>query len=211
MTQQEQTDQFIEKYVRKDKGAYYFWRTLCIIPAYLFYRPVYQGKENIPESGAVILAANHIHLPDPAFVLLSTRRVVRFLAKKELHDSILGFMYRSANTIPVDRQHGARESLSAGEEALRRGEVIGIFPEGTRNKTLPGSLLPFKFGAVKMAKETSAPIVPMAYFSKGRPFLDPYRIVIGEAYHIDKDADLVEENEKLKNKIQELLNRSMEL
>lgn len=205
MNIEKENEEFIRKYVRKDTRAYRFWRTLCILPAYLLYRPKYKGKENIPDKGGVILASNHIHLGDPAFVLLSTDRVVRYMAKKELHDSPLGFMYRSANTIPVDRQHGAHDSLMAAETALNQGEVIGIFPEGTRNRLIPGGLLPFKIGAVKMAKETGAAIVPIGYTSGGRPFLDPYRIVIGEPYYIDKDADLEEENEKLRAKVQELL------
>ena len=115
MNIEKENEEFIRKYVRKDTRAYRFWRTLCILPAYLLYRPKYKGKENIPDKGGVILASNHIHLGDPAFVLLSTDRVVRYMAKKELHDSPLGFMYRSANTIPVDRQYGAHDSLMAAE------------------------------------------------------------------------------------------------
>ena len=199
------SEEFVKKYVRKNKAAYYFWRTLFIVPAHLVYRPRYKGKENIPQEGAVILASNHIHLCDPVFVLLSTKRMVRYLAKRELHDSSLGFLYRAANTIPVDRQHGAHDSVLAAETALQQGEVIGIFPEGTRNKHPEEGLLEFKYGAVKIAQDTGALLVPIGYTSGGRPFLDPYRIVVGEAYSISKDADLEVENEKLRNKIAELL------
>ena len=196
---------FVEKYVGKKKLPYYFWRELFILPARLVYRPRYKGKENIPQEGAVILASNHIHLCDPVFVLLSTRRMVRYLAKRELHDSSLGFIYKAANTIPVDRQHGAHDSIAAAETALKQGEVIGIFPEGTRNRQPEKGLLEFKYGAVKIARDTGALLVPIGYTSKGRPFLDPYRIVIGEGYRIGPDADLEAENEKLRNKIADLL------
>lgn len=201
------TEEFIRTYVRQDTGPYRFWRGVSFLLAHLFYRPVFIGKENIPASGPVILASNHCHLPDPGFVLISTRRVVRYLAKIELHQSVMGPIYKAACTIPVDRRHGAHDSLAAAEEALRQGEVIGIFPEGTRNRNQPGTLLPFKIGAVKMAADTGARLVPIALISKGRPFFDPYRIVIGEAYTVAKDADLEQEKEKLKDKIFELLHK----
>lgn len=203
--QKNREDSFTKKFVRKDTKTYRFLRALSFLPAYLLYRPVYRGRENIPEEGAVIIASNHIHMCDPVFVMLSTKRVVRYLAKKELHDSPLGFIYDAANTIPVDRKGGAHDSIVAARKALEYGEVIGIFPEGTRNKEMKSDLLDFKIGAVKIARDTGARIVPMAYTSGGRPFLDPYRIVVGEAYTVDKDSDLNEENEKLKKKISDLL------
>lgn len=202
---EKKTAEFVEKYAKQGTGLYYLWRTIAYIPAYLGYRPKFIGRKNIPDKGGIILASNHIHLPDSLFVMLSTKRAVRYLAKKELHDSALGFIFRSAATIPVDRQHGAHNSMVAAEKALGEGEVIGIFPEGTRNRKGEQELLPFKIGAVRMARDTGCAIVPIAYTSKGRPFLDPYRVVIGEAYYVDKDADLDKENEILRNKIADLL------
>lgn len=199
------TETFIKTYLKRNTKPYYFWRAISFFLAYFFYRPTFIGKENIPEEGPVVLASNHCHLPDPGFVLISTRRVVRYLAKKQLHDSIMGPIYKAACTIPVDREHGAHNSLVTAEVALRQGEVIGIFPEGTRNKKGYGTLLPFKIGAVKMAKETGAKIVPIALVSRGKPFIDPYKIIIGEAYTIGPDSDLNEENDILREKIDKLL------
>ena len=85
--------------------------------------------------------------------------------------------------------------MDAAEEMLRKGHVIGIFPEGTRNRT-EDPLLPFKYGAVRMAQKTGASIVPM--IAKGT-FSTGVRIYIGEAYKISEDADLTAENEKLRN------------
>jgi 1-acyl-sn-glycerol-3-phosphate acyltransferase len=203
-----ENERFIKEFVRKDTKVYRFFRAIAFPIAYLLYRPVYKGKEKIPEEGGAIIASNHIHLCDPAFILMSTKRVVRYLAKKELHDSVLGFIYDAANTIPVDRQHGAHASIEAAEAALRQGELVGIFPEGTRNRKRPGELLDFRIGAVKMAQDTGVPIIPIAYSSGGRPFLDPYNIVVGEAFYVEQDADLEEENKKLQNRIQELLEES---
>lgn len=200
-------DDFIDTYVNKDTRPYYFWRKVSSFLAHFLYRPIFYGLENIPEEGPFILASNHCHLPDSGFLLISTPKVVRFLAKKELHDSLMGPIYKAACTIPVDRKNGARNSLAAGEEVLRRGGIIGIYPEGTRNRHKPGELLPFKYGAVKMAASTGAKIVPVALISKARPFIDRYRIVIGTPYQISADADIETENEKLRQKIYELLHR----
>ena len=198
-------EEFIKRYVRENTFWYYFWRFLFPPIAYLVYRPKFKGRKNIPAKGGVILASNHIHMPDPCFVLMCTGRVVRYLAKRELLDSKLGLMYRGLQTIPVDREAGAHNSMLAAEYALNKGEIIGIFPEGTRNRNKPGKLLPFKYGTVKIASVTGAPIVPIALMSKGRPFLDDYRINVGEPYYVDKDADLEKENEILKEKIYDLM------
>ena len=203
---EKQIEEFVETYVRDDTVPYYFWRAISLFLAHLVYRPKFIGKENIPESGPVILASNHAHLPDPIFVLMSTKRVVRYLAKKELLESAMGPVYKAACTIPVDRQHGAHDSLIAAETALKHGEVIGIFPEGTRNKNRFKTLLPFRIGAVKMARDTGAQIVPIALISRGKPFIHPYRIVIGEAYFISEDSDLEKENEILRDRICQLFN-----
>ena len=201
------TEEFCKKYVKDEKGWYYFWKAFFTPVALLIFRPKIYGKENIPEEGGVILACNHIHMADPAYLVLSTKRVVRFLAKRELLDSILGSIYKGLCAIPVDRKNGAHNSLVAAEYALNKGEVIGIYPEGTRNRNNPLNLLPFKYGTVKLASETHAPVVPVGFVSKGRPFIDDYKVYIGKPYYIEKDADLDKENEILREKILELITK----
>ncbi|MBQ3385435.1 MAG: 1-acyl-sn-glycerol-3-phosphate acyltransferase [Erysipelotrichaceae bacterium] len=166
-----------------------------LYPVALSFRPKIYGKENIPEEGPVIICLNHRYNPDPAWACLATRRVVHFLAKKELHESKFSLFFRMAGTISVDRQAHDHKAMDAAEEMLRKGHVIGIFPEGTRNRT-EDPLLPFKYGAVRMAQKTGASIVPM--IAKGT-FSTGVRIYIGEAYKISEDADLTAENEKLRN------------
>lgn len=200
------SEEFIKKYVRKRNAGYHIWRFILRPLAYLVYRPKFYGRENIPEKGGVILAVNHIHMPDPIFVIISTKRIVRFLAKKELLESALSPIYRTMATIPVDRDGNSHNTIMASEYALKEGEVIGIFPEGTRNRNKPNDLLPFKYGAVSMASKLSVPIVPIILKSGGRPFLDGYKVIIGEAYLIDKDSDLDKENERLREKMLELMN-----
>ncbi len=202
------SQEFIEKYVKEKNASYFFWRYIMIPLAHLVYRVKIYGKENIPQKGGVIIAMNHIHMPDPVFAIISTKRLIRFLAKKELLESKLGFLYRAMACIPVNRTGESRNAIMAAEYALSKGEVIGIFPEGTRNRTKPDDLLPFKYGAVSMASKTGAAIVPMLLRSGGRPFIDDYRVYIGKAYNIDKDADLDRENEILRGKMLELMRSS---
>lgn len=206
MTQiDKQYEAFVKENVKEDTRSYYFWKAFFMPVGLLAFRPRIFNKENIPEEGGVILACNHIHMSDPAYVVISTKRVVRFLAKKELLDSILGPIYRGLCTIPVDRSHGAHNSMVAAQYALEKGEVVCIFPEGTRNRKDPREMLPFKYGTVRLASLTGKPIVPMALVSKGRPLIDDYKVYIGEPYYVDKDADLDSENEKLRQKILDLM------
>ena len=199
------SEEFIKKYVKKENTGYYIWRFILNILAKIVYRPKIYGKENIPEKGGLILAINHIHMPDPVFVILSTDRLIRFLAKKELMESAMGPIYRTMAAIPVNREGNSHNTITAAEYALKQGEVVGIFPEGTRNRTRPGDLLPFKYGAVSMASKLGVPIVPIILESGGRPFLDSYKVYIGEPYCLEKDADLEKENEILKEKMLKLM------
>ena len=122
-----ENSQTVQNYINK-KGTYYVFRTL-LYPVALSFRPTIYGKENIPEEGGVIIASNHRNRADPGFACMSTRRVVHFLAKKELHDSKFAWFFRMAGTIPVDRGVHGTGVMEIAEEMLRRGEVIGIYPE----------------------------------------------------------------------------------
>ncbi len=135
------------------------------------------GAEHIPERGPAVLASNHIGYLDFVFVGAAARssgRLVRFLAKKEVFDhKIAGPLMRGMKHIPVDRFGRANDSVENSVEALRRGEVIGMFPESTINPSfVPGE---GKSGAVRMAMAASAPLLPCAVWgtqrilTKGRP------------------------------------------
>ena len=169
----------------------------------LGYHPEYFGLENIPKEGAVIICSNHRYLTDSGYMALSTDRAIHFLAKKELHSGAFGWFFRLAGTISVDRSRSHSGALEAAEGVLQQGEIIGIYPEGTRNKTAE-AIMPLKFGAVRMAQVTGAPIVPMAFVRGKRVFLDKSRVYIGKPYHIARDADLEQENRKLREKLKSL-------
>lgn len=119
------------------------------------------GFEAIPAHGPAIVAANHVSYLDPPLLGSLSPRLIRFVAKRELFVlPLLGTFLRSIGTFPVER---SRPDIRAVREALRvleRGEVLGIFPEGTRNKR-PG-LAPFLEGVGWLAIKSRAPVIPIA-------------------------------------------------
>ena len=191
----------VRQYINK-KGSYYVFRAL-LYPVALSFHPTIYGKENIPEEGAVIIASNHRNRADPGFACMSTRRVVHFLAKKELHDGKFAWFFRMAGTIPVDRGVHGTGVMETAEQLLQHGEIIGIYPEGTRNKT-DDPVQPLKYGAVRLAQKTGAPIVPLAISGIGKPFRSRVKVCFGKPYHVSEDADLTRENEKLREKLTSL-------
>ena len=92
-----------------------------------------EGAENVPSSGAVIIAANHPTYLDPAFLMLSTSRPIRFMAwERPFRIPFLGAMMNVYGAIPVNTRKPGRASFEAAVKVLRRKEVFGIFPEGGR-------------------------------------------------------------------------------
>ena len=169
----------------------------------LCYKVEYIGRENIPESGSFILAGNHKSNLDCLLLISSTKRTIRFMAKKELMDKH-GFIFKRMAIIPVDRKRKNHEALEEAYKVLNDNGVIGIFPEGTFNKT-PYVILPFKYGCVKMSLETNAKIVPFAIINEYKLFRRSVKIVFGKAYNIENKNDLKYENIKLMNKVIKLL------
>lgn len=126
----------------------------------VLYNPKYVNKGVIPKDGACVIAGNHKHALDPIFVDSSTGRVIHTLAKKELHDGPFGWFFRAVGSIPVDldAKHN-KGALYAAVEYLNKGYAINVSPEAGRNYTKE-ILLPFKPGAVVMAKRTGCKIIP---------------------------------------------------
>ena len=118
--------------------AYKIFRTI-LSPIYkLWYNPTIIGKENIPTKGSFIIVGNHVHIMDQCNVIMPTKRVIHYMAKKEYFDPKYdeghhGWFFRSAGCIPVDRTKKDEEAVNAAIEVLNNGHALGLFPEGTRN------------------------------------------------------------------------------
>lgn len=124
----------------------------------LVWRARATGTENVPRTGPLIVACNHRSYLDPPGMGCFCPRRISFMAKKELFDiPILGAAIRGVGAYPVDRQGSARAAIKQSLEVLNAGGVVGIFPEGTRNRD--GSVQP-QTGVALLASLAGVPVVP---------------------------------------------------
>jgi 1-acyl-sn-glycerol-3-phosphate acyltransferase len=132
------------------------------------FRPWVRGIENIPSNGAVILASNHLSFSDSIFLPLQSRRPVVFLAKSEyftgkgIKGALTRWFFKATGQLPIDRSGGkaSEASLNTGLKVLGQGQVLGIYPEGTRSPD--GRLFRGRTGIARMALEAKVPVVPVA-------------------------------------------------
>lgn len=168
------------------------------------YRPTIEGKENIPKHGRVVVCGNHTHNLDSAILLSSTKRTVHFLAKDELFKGIGKYFFKSMACIPVNRRQKDHNAMESAIRVLESDELIGIFPEGTFNRT-KDIVMPFKYGAVSMAHKTNSAIVPFSITGKYKMFKkNSVKICFGKPYKIKTD-DLTEANNELMEKVKKLI------
>ena len=133
----------------------------------IVFRPRIVGRNRIPTNGRIILAGNHTNYLDCVLLISCTKRTIHFLAKDELLKSPIGFIFKGMGIIPVNRRIHDKMALNSGIDTLNSNGVIGIFPEGTINKT-SDVILPFKIGAVKMASVSGSKIIPFTITGKYR-------------------------------------------
>lgn len=133
----------------------------------LIFRPLVEGRDNVPRQGAAIIASNHLSFLDSFFMPLMVKRRVTFVAKAEYFTGrgLKGFLVKlffvSIGTIPVDRSGGraAQAAIDTGLRVLREGRLFGIYPEGTRSPD--GRLYRGKTGVARLALASGAPVVPV--------------------------------------------------
>jgi 1-acyl-sn-glycerol-3-phosphate acyltransferase len=133
-----------------------------LIPFFrIYFRMRHVGREHIPRKGPVIVAANHRSFLDPFVIATMARRPMYYVAKKELFmRRWQAWILNALGAFPVDRGASDEEMMQTAKEILRRGDIVLIFPEGTRIR--PGSLGKPKRGVGRLALETGAPVVPVA-------------------------------------------------
>ena len=177
----------------------------------LKYKPTVIGSENIPSSGAIILCGNHMHTHDQYNVMMVTKRVIHYMAKDEYFYGPFRWFYKLSGCIKVNRSIHDEDAKSEALDILNSGKALGIFPEGTRNKTIGTKdeveLLPFKYGAVSLAKKTGALIVPFAITGKYIGKDGNLTTRIGAPIDI-KDLDLESANQLLRKNILDLMHKS---
>ncbi len=171
---------------------------------YILYHPTIVGTINIPKKGRVILAGNHTNNFDCLLLISSTSRVIHFLGKHTLFKGPKKIIMKAMGVIPVDRtKKRNHQALSTAINYLNDDKVIGIFPEGTINRTKE-VIMPFKMGAVKMAYETGSIIIPFTITGKYKLFKNDLKLVFGKPLKA-RSENLEENNEKLMNTISDML------
>jgi 1-acyl-sn-glycerol-3-phosphate acyltransferase len=154
---------------------YWFLKFVAVGPfAKMTFRPRAEGTENVPRTGAVILASNHLSAADWVFMPVTLCRRVTFLAKAEYFTGkgLKGMLQRAffagAGQVPIDRSSAsaAEDAIRTGIRILTEGKVLGIYPEGTRSPD--GRLFRGKTGVARMALETRSPVVPVAMLYQPR-------------------------------------------
>ncbi|MFJ8731102.1 lysophospholipid acyltransferase family protein [Streptomyces bauhiniae] len=191
----------------------------------LVFRPRIEGLDHVPDSGAAIIAGNHLSFSDHFLMPAILRRRITFLAKAEyftgpgLKGRLTAFFFRSAGQIPVDRsgKEAGQAAVREGLKVLGRGELLGIYPEGTRSHD--GRLYKGKVGVAVMALKAGVPVVPCAMIGTfeaqppGRkiPRLRPITIRFGEPLEFSRYAGMEDEKAVLRAVTDEIMYAVLEL
>ncbi len=155
----------------KQKGKIMFYtiiRAIFVPIVHICFNVKFEGRENVRESGAALICSNHRSLWDPIFIAVGIKkRKLCFMAKKELFSfKPFGFVLSKLGAFPVNRGAGDMQAIAEAENSLNKGKLLLIFPEGTRAKDR-NPLRP-KSGAVYIASDTGADIIPVAICFEGK-------------------------------------------
>jgi 1-acyl-sn-glycerol-3-phosphate acyltransferase len=179
------------------------------------------GGENVPRSGGAVLASNHVSYLDFIFAGLGAheaRRFVRFMAKDSVwKHPVGGPLMRGMKHIPVDRTAGA-ESFRVALDALRSGEVVGIFPEATISRSF--EIKDFKSGATRLAQDAGVPVIPVVLwgtqrlmtkgrerdFSRGKAV----SVTVGEPMEVPAGTDSDAATTELQERMRVMLDQAIE-
>jgi 1-acyl-sn-glycerol-3-phosphate acyltransferase len=176
---------------------YFIVGALSTPPVRLLYRLRASGKENLPESGGYVLSANHLSNIDPwpLGLPLWPKRQVRFMAKAELFRPPLWPVLKLAGAFRVRRGYGDEGAIRTAVDLARKGEVVAIFPEGTRREK--GLLRRRRSrphtGAARIALEAGVPLIPAAIAGTDRlTRLAPLRVAYGPPVELEdlRDGDV---------------------
>lgn len=147
------------------------------------------NKENLNIKGPFIIIMNHKSQLDPLYIIDFNQRHIHFFAKKELKKwPLINYFFNRVELIYVDRKIKNNGTTKKGEAYLKKGELIALFPEGTRNKS-QNPILPFKYGAFSMAQKENAFIVPIIMHGKKKLFQKKLLYEVLKPRKITKNLD----------------------
>jgi 1-acyl-sn-glycerol-3-phosphate acyltransferase len=184
---------------------------------YIFYsvccRIVHVDVEKVPKKGAAILASNHVSYYDPFAVGVGFYRKLHYIAKEELFKEWQGPLITALAAFPVRRGHSDRKALKMAVDLLKDGELIGIFPEGTRSSD--GEVKEAEPGMALISIMSGAPIIPVAIVGSWKTLVRKFppkfkRIMVKYGDPISEDqfaGSKKERMEKITNKVMEDIKR----
>ncbi len=194
-------------------------------PLLTLFHPEVEGLENIPDEGPAILASNHLSFSDSFFLPMVVDRRITFLAKSDYFTGrgMKGWMtkqfFSGVGQVPVDRSGGAASmaAIDTGVRILREGNLLGIYPEGTRSPD--GRLYRGRTGPARMALAADAPIIPVAMIGtdkiqptgKKLPSLYPLQIKIGRALDFSRYEGMQDDRFVLRSMTDEVMYELMQL
>ncbi len=184
-------------------------KIICFIAAKIVYRVKIEGIENVPKNSACIICGNHVHALDAPALIASTSRKIRFMAKQELWKSVgFKFMAWIFEVFPVARGQKDTEAIKTSMKILKSNEILGMYPEGTRNGIERG--IKPKNGAVNLAIRMNVPIIPFGVSGSFKPFTKVvYRF--GEPINFSNYKDDAKNKEIVDGLTSEVMSRVIEL
>jgi 1-acyl-sn-glycerol-3-phosphate acyltransferase len=205
---------------------YWLLKRIILGPVLLVvFRPWVRGDENVPEEGAAILASNHLSFSDSIFLPLVLKRRVTFLAKADyftgrgIKGRLTAGFFKGAGQLPIDRSGGRASdaALQTGLKVLRRGDVLGLYPEGTRSPD--GRLYRGKTGVARLALEAAVPVLPVAMIGTDKvqpigrrlPKIGRVGIVIGRPLDFSRYDGMEDDRFVLRSITDEIMYELMEL
>lgn len=169
-------------------------RTLAFVLVRLLFRLRYEGLEHLPGDQAGILVANHTSMIDMFAIHTRVKPWIHWVAKRELyHSRILGGLLRRLGCIALDRDRADLSAARAILNTLRRGGIIGMFPQGHRVKPEEIGRVKPRAGAVHFARRQNVPILPVAVGGRFRLF-SQVRIVFGAPINVAEDPEFADPN-----------------
>ncbi len=175
----------------------------------LYYNPRVFGKGNIPKKGAVVVCGNHKHVLDQCLAAITTTRPINYMAKSEYFKGPFAWFFKLVGCICVNRNGHDDEAKALANAILADNGALGIFPEGTRNKT--NDLIgPFKYGAASFACKNNAMVVPVAVTGEYKFRSKTLCSRIGEPFST-VGMSVEEVNTKLRNEVVRLIKENLAL
>ena len=207
--------------------VWFYWAVKSVLGPVLrsLFRPWVRGGEHVPSTGGAILASNHLSFSDSIFLPLMLKRRVTFLAKAEyftgtgIKGRAKALFFRGVGQLPMDRSGGkaSEAALRSGLRVLRRGDLLGIYPEGTRSPD--ARLYRGKVGVAKMALDSRVPVIPVAMVGTekvqpiGRklPSIHRVGIIIGRPLDFSRYDGMAEDRHVLRSVTDEIMYELMRL